>query len=100
MKRTPIAIVGIGYLSLSAALAADTSEKPASPEATSITNQAAEYEKAYNAGDAKGLARFFTDDVEYIDENGQLTEGRSDIEQLLTETFAENRGATLDKNES
>src|SRR4030088_2787557 len=96
MKRRPITIVGIGYVLLSAALAADTSEKPASPEATSITNQAAEYEKAYNARDAKALAQFFTVDIEYIDDNGQLTQGRPDIEQLLMDTFAENRGATLD----
>jgi len=70
MKKRPITIVGIGYVLLSAALAADTSEKPAPPEATSITNQAAEYEKAYNAGDAKALAQYFTDDAEYTDETG------------------------------
>jgi uncharacterized protein (TIGR02246 family) len=49
-----------------------------------------------NAGDAKALAQYFTDDAAYTDENGQLTQGRSDIEQLLTDTFAENKGATLD----
>ena len=96
MKRKPIAIVGISYVLVSAALAADTAEKPASPETTAITNQAAKYEKAYNAGDAKALARFFTDDVEYTDENGQLTQGRSDIEDLLKTTFAQNKGAKLD----
>lgn len=96
MKRKPIAIVGISYILVSAALAADTAEKPASPETTAITNQAAKYEKAYNAGDAKALAQFFTDDVEYTDENGQLTQGRSDIEDLLKTTFAQNKGAKLD----
>jgi uncharacterized protein (TIGR02246 family) len=42
------------------------------------------------------LAQYFTADAEYTDENGELTQGRSDIEQLLTDTFAENKGATLD----
>ena len=95
MKCRPISIVGMSCALISAALATDTAEKP-SPETTAITNQAAEYEKAYNAGDAKALAQYFTDDAEYTDENGQLTQGRSDIEQLLKDTFAENKGATLD----
>ena len=96
MKRKPIAIVGISYALVSAALATDTAEKPGSPETTAIKNQAAEYEKAYNAGDAKAVARFFTDDAEYTDETGQLTQGRSDIEDLLKTTFAQNKGAKLD----
>jgi uncharacterized protein (TIGR02246 family) len=96
MKRKPIVIVGISYVLVSTALAADPAEKAASPETTAITNQAAEYEKAYNAGDAKALARFFTEDVEYTDENGQFTQGRSDIEDLLKTTFAQNKGAKLD----
>jgi uncharacterized protein (TIGR02246 family) len=96
MKSRPIAIFGISYVLISTALAADTAEKPNSPETTTITKQAAEYAKAYNAGDAKALAQYFTDDAEYTDENGQLTQGRSDIERLLTDTFAENKGAKLD----
>jgi ketosteroid isomerase-like protein len=85
MKSRPIAIVGISYVLISTALAADSPEKATSPETTAITNQAAEYAKAYNAADAKALAQYFTDDAEYTDENGQLTQGRSDIEQLLTD---------------
>ncbi|HXL27435.1 MAG TPA: SgcJ/EcaC family oxidoreductase [Chthoniobacterales bacterium] len=96
MKSRPIAIVAINYVLISTALGADTAEKSTSPETTAIANQAAEYAKAYNAGDAKALARYFTDDAEYTDENGQLTQGRSDIEQLLRDTFADNKGATLD----
>ena len=96
MKSKPIAIVGISYVLISTAIAAEPTEKPAAPEIAAITNQAADYAKAYNAGDAKGLAQYFTDDAEYTDENGQLTQGRSDIEDLLKDTFAENKGATLD----
>jgi uncharacterized protein (TIGR02246 family) len=96
MKIRPIAIAGISVVLISPAIAADPTEKTTAPEVTAITNQAAEYVKAYNAGDAKALAQYFTDDAEYTDENGELTQGRSDIEQLLTDTFAENKGATLD----
>src|SRR5260370_40778558 len=96
MKSRPIAIVAINYVLISTALAADTAEKSTSPETTAITNQAAEYAKAYNARDAKALARYFTDAAEYTDANGQLTQGRSEIEQRLRDTCAENKGATLD----
>jgi uncharacterized protein (TIGR02246 family) len=96
MKTKPIAIAGLTCVLVGAAFAADTTAKPSSPEAAAITNQIPDYVKAYNAGDAKALAQYFTDDAEYTDENGQLTEGRSDIEQLLTDTFSENKGATLD----
>ena len=50
MKNKPIAIAGLSCVLLAAALAADTKEKPASPEAAAITNQIADYVKAYNAG--------------------------------------------------
>jgi len=96
MKMKAIAIAGITSALVSVALAAEPAGKPTSPEATAITSQVADYVKAYNAGDAKGLAQYFADDAAYTDENGQLTEGRSDIQQLLTDTFAENKGATLD----
>ena len=96
MKMKAIAIAGITSALVSVALAAEPAGKPTSPEATAITSQVADYVKAYNAGDAKGLAQYFDDDAAYTDENGQLTEGRSDIQQLLTDTFAENKGATLD----
>jgi uncharacterized protein (TIGR02246 family) len=96
MKSRPIAIVAINYVLISTALAADTAEKSTSPETTAITNQAAQYTKAYNAADAKALAKFFTEDVEYTDENGQFTQGRSDIEDLLKKTFEQNKGAKLD----
>jgi uncharacterized protein (TIGR02246 family) len=95
MNEKSIAFLGVSYLLVSGALAADTGQTPASPEVTAITNLAAQYEKTYNAGDAKGLAQYFTEDVQYTDVNGQLTQGRSGIEQLLSDTFAENKGATI-----
>jgi uncharacterized protein (TIGR02246 family) len=96
MKNRSLALIGISYVLVSVALGADTGQTAASPEVTAITNLAADYQKAYNAGDAKALAQFFTDDIQYTDENGQLTQGRSGLEQLLTDTFSENKGATID----
>src|SRR5258708_19635508 len=88
MKIKAIAIAGITSALVSVALAAEPEGKPASPEATAITSQVADYVKAYNEGDAKGLAQYFAADAAYTDENGQLTDGRSHIQQLLTDTFS------------
>src|SRR6201987_4668053 len=96
MKNKLIAVAGLSCVLVAAALAAETTEKPSSPEATAITNQIADYVKAYNAGDAKALAQYFADDAEYTDENGELTQGRADIQQLLTDTLAENKGSPLE----
>jgi uncharacterized protein (TIGR02246 family) len=96
MNKNSMAFFGLSYLLVSGAFAADTGQTPVSPETTAITNLAAEYEKAYNAGDAKGLAQYFTEDIQYTDERGQLTAGRSGIEKLLADTFAETKGATLE----
>ena len=59
MKMKPITIAGLSCILATAALAAETPEKPSSPEATAIKNQIADYVKAYNAGDAKALAQYF-----------------------------------------
>jgi uncharacterized protein (TIGR02246 family) len=96
MKTKAIGVAVITSALISVALSAEPAGKPSSPEATAITNQVADYVKAYNAGDAKGLAQYFAEDADYTDENGQTTQGRSDIEQLLTDTFSENKGATLE----
>jgi uncharacterized protein (TIGR02246 family) len=42
---------------------------------------------AYNQGDAKTLAAFFAEDVDYIDEDGAEVKGRDAIQKMLTENF-------------
>lgn len=54
------------------------------------------YARAYDEGDAKAVAAHFTPDAEYIDEKGNLFEGRQAIEEALTDFFAENPGNQLD----
>jgi uncharacterized protein (TIGR02246 family) len=80
-------------------------DKPAAKVATPDKNSADEeairktsetYARAYAAGDAKAVAAHFTPDAEYIDERGDLFEGRRAIEEALTAFFAENPGCQLD----
>ena len=47
----------------------NSSDQP-SPEYTIIADGARKYEEAYNKGDAKELANRYTEDVDYIDQDG------------------------------
>lgn len=77
---------------------------PAAPPAMT-TQQAAddrairaiglEFMTAYNAADAKAVAAHFAKDAEYVDEQGDVSQGRAEIETSLTEFFSENPGCQL-----
>lgn len=54
--------------------------------------------KAYGRADAKAVADHFTIDAEYVDELGNVFQGRSAIEDSMTEFFAENPGCKLEMN--
>ena len=56
------------------------------------------YEKAYDAGDAQSIAAHFTEDAEYIDEQGNVHQGREAIEAAMTAYFAENPGSQIEIN--
>lgn len=60
--------------------------KPTGPEAA-IRAITADYEKAFNAGDAKGAAALWTTDGEYVGADGVEIRGRDDIEKSLAELF-------------
>jgi uncharacterized protein (TIGR02246 family) len=47
-----------------------------------------QFVKAYNAGDAKGVAALFTADGQILDKEGNETEGRDAIAQTFAELFA------------
>ena len=54
--------------------------------------------KAYGRGDAKAVAAFFTADAEYVDELGNVFQGRTAIENSMIEFFAENPGCRISMN--
>jgi uncharacterized protein (TIGR02246 family) len=68
------------------------------PEILSVTQLDQKYEAAYNRGDANAVAAFYTNDAEYVDENGNVVSGRGDIEKLLVEEFTTNPSAKLKIN--
>ena len=54
--------------------------------------------KAYGEGDAKSVAALFTTDAEYVDEMGNVFQGRAAIQESLKVFFAENPGCKLSMN--
>jgi uncharacterized protein (TIGR02246 family) len=69
--------------------------QPDGPEAV-IRKLGEEYVKAYNAGDAKAVAAFWTADGEYTDPDGETVRGRAAIEKDFAEFFKAHPKATIE----
>jgi len=82
----------------SAAPERSADEPELSADEKAIRESGDAYVKAFAAGDAKGLAEFFTADAEYVDEHGNVHQGRSAIEEAAQACFAKNPGAEIDLN--
>ena len=50
---------------------------------------------AFNKGDAKAVAAFWTPDGDYTDQDGEKYKGRAALEKLYEKVFAQNKGAKL-----
>ncbi len=61
-----------------------------------ILNAAEAFTKAFNEGNAKAIARQFTEKGEIVDADGNVLEGREAIEKDFTEIFAENPGRKME----
>jgi uncharacterized protein (TIGR02246 family) len=71
--------------------------EPARPQdEQAIRLAAAAFAKAYNAGDAKAIARLFVADGEIVNEEGQSTRGREEIAQVFAGIFKEHPKTHMD----
>lgn len=66
-----------------------------SDDVDGLKASAVEFEKAFNAGDAKAIAAQFTENAEAIDEDGEVTQGRANIESRFAQLFKENPKARV-----
>src|ERR1019366_211036 len=82
------------------ALSAGLSARPApaadsdgnAAEAAAMKKNAEAFVAAFDKGDAKAVAAFWTADGDYVDETGRHMKGREEIEKAFTEFFSENKG--------
>lgn len=73
-------------------VAAKTAEKS---ELDALTASAAGFETAFNAGDSKAIAALFHETAEAIDENGDVLEGRENIQTRFAELFKDHPKARI-----
>jgi uncharacterized protein (TIGR02246 family) len=94
MRRAPYLapMVGAFMLVVSSAWAGDKSN--ASGE-EGLKKRAAEYMAAFEKGDPKTLAGFWTLDAVYVDQAGHTINGRDAIEKAFEKQFAAAKGAKL-----
>jgi uncharacterized protein (TIGR02246 family) len=105
LPRIPLLLLALVCPLAIASAAVDTA-KPAdlsssqdvtqSPEFKEVAEGTQKYIEAYDKGDAKALAEFYAEDVDYIDQDGSETKGREAIEKLLAANFQANPGIKLD----
>ena len=61
--------------------------KPAAARTDDLENSAAAFETAFNNGDAAGLAAQFIENAEVVDEDGDVVQGRENIQKRFAELF-------------
>ena len=95
-----LVLVGLATCWLSAGetpdRAASSQPSDTDPDMVAIRQAAADFAKAFDRGDAKGVAAHWTEDGEYIDENGQAYRGRAVIQKEYETFFAQNPGTKIE----
>lgn len=87
------ALLGVGGAGLSLSSRAISQDAPVSTssatdaELEQLRASAAEFVKAFNAGDAKAIGALFLEKAEVVDEDGNLLQGRENIEARFAELF-------------
>jgi Nuclear transport factor 2 (NTF2) domain len=97
MKNHPL-IVSLLPLAVAWAIACGTSSTRAAesdPQEAAITTMAEAFVEAFQKGDAKAVAAFWTLDGDYVDLTGRVFNGRPAIEKDFDNLFAENKGLKL-----
>lgn len=69
--------------------------QPTGAEAPSKGKRAQEFIAAFNRGDAKAVAGFWTPEATYVDQDGREVKGRAALQKMYEAVFAENKGAKL-----
>ncbi|WP_397570691.1 YybH family protein [Schlesneria sp. T3-172] len=73
-----------------------TSSDAASKSDLEVRSVGESFVKALSAAKAEEAAEFFTESAEYVDERGEVFEGRSTIRDLLAEMFADDENGSLE----
>src|SRR5690349_19805935 len=89
------AVLAAGGFFASGRLPADAEERKAEEKGQQARERRAAFIAAFNKGDARAVASFWTPDATYVDQVGHEYKGREAIEQLYEKVFAARKGAKL-----
>jgi uncharacterized protein (TIGR02246 family) len=90
--------VTAGWLYRSAAQDKAPAGKEDSAEMAAVKKTAEEFMRAFNKGDAKAVAAFWTKDGEFVGADGEPVRGREAIEKSYAEFFKEHPKASVEVN--
>jgi uncharacterized protein (TIGR02246 family) len=90
-----VVILAVGLILGVGKVATQADEPPKGAEVPGKGQRSQEFVAAFNKGDAKAVAGFWTPDGDYIDQDGRHYKGRAAIEKLFAKLFAEQKGAKL-----
>jgi uncharacterized protein (TIGR02246 family) len=90
-----VAAVALGGFIGQGKLPAVADEPSAAATDDAAKERRAGYIAAFDRGDAKAVAQFWTPDATYVDDVGNEHKGRDDIEKLYEKQFAAHKGAKL-----
>jgi uncharacterized protein (TIGR02246 family) len=91
------AVAALG-LALVARLSAGPEGPKAGDEEPGKGRRGKEFIAAFNRGDARAVAAFWTPEGDYVDPDGRQYKGRAAIQKLYEKVFAEQKGAKLTIN--
>src|SRR4029077_4237669 len=102
LRTVAVPLVGV-VAAIGLCLAQTTGDRPrpaagqaaAAPEEAAIKEEVAAYAAAFNKGDAAALAKFWTEDAEYVSDDGTTLKGRAAVSDRFKTLFAEKPGSTL-----
>jgi uncharacterized protein (TIGR02246 family) len=90
------AALAIGQFVVAGKPPAEAAKAKAEPDGKG--KRAADFVAAFNKGDAKAVAAFWTVEATYVDQSGREIKGRPAIEKLYEKVFAAQKGAKLTVN--
>src|SRR5262245_16965379 len=91
-----LAVLAAGYFFVAPKMSGQADEpKAKGAEPPGKGQRAQEFIAAFNKGDAKAVAAFYTPDGDYVDQTGRQYKGRAALEKLYEKVFAERKGAKL-----
>jgi uncharacterized protein (TIGR02246 family) len=105
VRKTTVVLCGLGILLLGAGwmTAEDKAKTPDIPkdpkraaDVETIRKLGQDYIKAFEKGDAKAMAAFWTDAGEFTSEEGNVIRGRAAIEKLYADLFAKKEVRKVD----